>query len=98
MDLAGLRTQKVRGLNDHTCAAAVSPCRGKRRPHLPVRLSPNKEDGKQHTRVARNELPWVNREIISQPQRGCSTGAPARCNPVGVDEPFDSSSQGSSSL
>ena len=36
-------------------------------------------------RVARHELPWVNREKNFQPQRGCINIAPNRCNPFRVD-------------
>src|ERR1035437_6502733 len=46
-----------------------APPAGGAQPHLPVWLTPNKEDEKQHTRVARHELPWVNRENNFQPQR-----------------------------
>ena len=40
-------------------------------------------------------LPWVMRLIFPQPQRGCITTATERCNPVGVDDLFYLSTQGS---
>ena len=51
-------------------------------------------------RVAESaRLPWVSRFIFPQPQRGCvHPGTPMCHNPVGVDDDFDSRSQGSSCL
>src|ERR1035437_9310711 len=49
-------------------------------------------------RVARNELPWVNRKRNFQPQRGCILLAPMGCNPVGVGNFCGTTSQGSSFL
>jgi hypothetical protein len=33
-------------------------------------------------------LPWDTRFIFPQPQRGCITSTPERCNPVGVENIF----------
>ena len=57
-------------------------------------VSESRWDSSQQPRVARHELPWVPRFIFPQPQRGCITFAMERCNPVGVDDDFDSDSQG----
>jgi hypothetical protein len=54
-------------------------------------------DSNPQPRVARHELPWVTRFIFRQPQRGCITFAMERNNPVGVDDDFNSDSQGSRS-
>jgi hypothetical protein len=51
-------------------------------------------DSSPQPRVVRHELPWVTRFVFPQPQRGCITFAMEQCNPVGVDDDFDSDSQG----
>lgn len=42
-------------------------------------------------------LPWVTRFIFPQPHRGCIKSAPARYNPDGVENHFESLTQGSRS-
>lgn len=57
-----------------------------------------RRDSVPKPRVARHALPWVIGSNPSQPQRGCVwPRAPIRRNPVGVDDIFDSGSQGSAS-
>jgi hypothetical protein len=51
------------------------------------------------SRVARNELPWVDDERYQNPNGVSSTGRGWRCNPVGVENYFDGGlTQGSSFL
>ena len=54
----------------------------------------------QSPAVAESErLPWVTRSIRPQPQRGCVLPRTTiRHNPVGVEDDFDSFTQGSSCL
>ena len=63
------------------------------------RIAQSQRDWVPQPRVAEPaRLPWVMRFIFPQPQRGCDV--PRRSfgpNPVGVDDSFDSGSQGSAS-
>ena len=53
---------------------------------------------REHIRVARNELPWVDCKRNFQPHRGCIFFAPTGCNPFRVDDVCFTISQGSSRL
>ena len=59
------------------------------------RLAKSQRDFVTQPKVAESaRLPWVWRENVSQPQRGCVNRiAPNRHNPVGVDDDFDSHTQ-----
>ena len=50
---------------------AVLPPAGGRTAIIPFGSRPHKDDGKQHRRVARDELPWEMIPPATQPQRGC---------------------------
>ena len=60
----------------------------------------SQRDSVSKPRVAESaRLPWVTRSIRPQPQRGCVRPAPLiRHNPLGMDDHFDSLTQGSSCL
>ena len=50
----------------------------------------SQRDSVNQPRVAEfARLPWVTCHYSSQPQRGCITSAPERCNPVGVENILD---------
>lgn len=64
------------------------------------RFTESQRDSVTQPKVAESaRLPWVRCRKDSQPQRGCVIPhAPICHNPVGVDDDFDSHSQGSSCL
>ena len=65
-----------------------------------ARFRESQRDSVTQPKVAESaRLPWVGRRNDSQPQRGCIIRrTPVCCNPVEVDDTFDSITQGSSFL
>ena len=66
---------------------------------MKLRSPESQRDSVLQPKVARRALPWVGRRDCQQPHRGCARPRTAICrNPVGVDERYDSCSQGIATL